>query len=73
MAGAPERRDARGSHVQDLALAGLDVKTAFDKVQSSTLAGILKETGVHGWILASLLEETKDLKDMASFESCSSK
>ena len=34
---------------------------------------ILEETGVHGWIITALLGEMKDLKEVASFESCETK
>ena len=34
------------------------------------IAGMLKETEVHGWIISALLEEMKELRVVASFESC---
>ena len=42
-------------------LASLDVKTAFGVAKPGVMAEILKETGVHRWINAALLEEMKDL------------
>ena len=51
-------------------LASLDVKTAFDVAKPGFVAELQAETGVHGWIIAALLEETKDLKGMAVFEPC---
>ena len=38
--------------------------------KQGSFADMLKEMGVDGWIIAALLEEMKDLKGKASFNSC---
>ena len=49
--------------------ASLDGKIAFDLAELELTVGVLEETVVHGEGIAALLEEMKDLKELASFES----
>ena len=50
-------------------VASLDVKTAFDAAKSEVIAERLKETGKHARMIAALLEEMKDVCEVASVES----
>ena len=44
-------------------MASLDVKTAFDVAKPSAASKILSLTGVHGHVVAALLDEMKDVRD----------
>ena len=49
-----------GAHTyKTMYVASLYVQTALDAATPSTLAEILKETAVHGWIVVALLAEMK--------------
>ena len=47
----------------------LHVKTVFNVAKPGIIARLLKETGVHGWIIAAMLKDMKDLKGLTSCES----
>ena len=43
-------------------LAGRHVKTAFDVAKPEVIARIFAEARAHGWIIAALMGEMKDLE-----------
>ena len=69
MAGTQDVPEMHGA-LKDKAvyLASLDVQTAFDVAKPGVVADTLM--GAHGRIIAEMLEEMKELKVVASFESC---
>ena len=46
------------------------MKIVFDLAKTRVVAEILEETEVHVWIIAALMEELQDMKEVASVKSC---
>ena len=70
MAGKPEAVLHGAHRYKTIFLVSLDVETTFDVDGPGVIARILVESGEHGWINATLLEEMENFKGEASFESC---
>ena len=51
-------------------VARLDVKTAFDVAKPSVVSRLLTHMETHAHVVATLLEEVKDLRGSACFENC---
>ena len=49
-------------------LASAHVKAAFGAAQPKYVGGVLRECGVHGWLIAAILNGMKSLNGRATFE-----